>query len=195
MCSEQLRPITGNRCPVCSRLSEGICLDCQDWKNSRPHMNTLDSNYSIYPYTPMIQTIISQWKYRGDYEIGFIFKFIVQQTFQTLLNFDQSVIIIPIPLSEDRLYERAFNQAEVIASWITPEPKLLLTRRDYEKQAKKSKNERITSENPFILPKTINKPVLLVDDIYTTGTTLRHASTVLKESGCPRVDAFTLVRS
>ncbi len=119
----------------------------------------------------------------------------VQHVFQSKLATYGSPLIVPIPLSDERLYERAFNQAEVIAKWIQPEIDLILRREHREKQSKKSRHERITSKNPFILTKTINKPVLLVDDIYTTGTTLRHASTMLKKHGCPRVDAFTLIRS
>ena len=45
--------------------------------------------------------------------------------------------------------------------------------------------------NKIIKPETY----ILVDDIYTTGTTLRHAATVLKEAGATRVEAVTLIRA
>jgi len=48
--------------------------------------------------------------------------------------------------------------------------------------------------NPFNLVKSLNNPVLLVDDIYTTGRTLRHAAQLLKEAGCQEVYALTLCR-
>ncbi len=48
-----------------------------------------------------------------------------------------------------------------------------------------------------IKPGTTIQPgtYILVDDIYTTGTTLRHAATVLKEAGATRVEAVTLIRA
>lgn len=197
LCLQQLEPIQGERCPHCSSVcNQSVCLDCLEWQQLRPRLDTLDSNYAIYPYTPFIKTVLAKWKYRGDYELGHIFRPIIQEVSRTNLKLDPSTIIIPIPLSPERLHERAFNQAEMIAKWITPHVNTsLITRENYEKQAKKSKYERINSQNPFILSKDINHPVLLVDDIYTTGTTLRQASKILKESGCPRVDAFTLIRS
>ena len=40
-----------------------------------------------------------------------------------------------------------------------------------------------------------NTTYILIDDIYTTGTTLRHAATVLREAGAERVEAVTLIRA
>lgn len=196
-CYKQLEPIQGKRCLHCSNVcNESLCLDCLEWQQLRPKLDTLDSNYAIYPYTPFIKTVFAKWKYRGDYELGRIFKPKIQEVSQKHLMVDPSTIIIPIPLSPERLHVRAFNQAEMIAQWISPQVDTsLIIRKNHEKQAKKSKYERINSENPFVLSNAINNPVLLVDDIYTTGATLRHASTILKENGCPRVDAFTLIRS
>src|SRR5699024_10924415 len=195
-CLDQLKPTEGKTCSICGTSSRiDTCSDCLQWKKRRPHLDTLHRNRSIFSYTDLVQKIFAQWKYRGDYELGFLFKPFVETYFHQKSILDKETVVVPIPLSKERLYERAFNQAEMIAKWITPQPALLLTREHHEKQAKKSKRERISSKNPFILSKSINNPVLLVDDIYTTGTTLRQASAILKENGCPKVDAFTLVRS
>ena len=62
----------------------------------------------------------------------------------------------------------------------------------------KSKQQRLAMEPLFtIKPETTIQPgtYILVDDIYTTGTTLRHAATVLKEAGATRVEAVTLIRA
>lgn len=195
-CIKLLQPIQGEICSVCGTQSQAdICFDCLQWKRRRTHLDTLHSNRSIFSYTNIVQKIFALWKYRGDYELGLLFKPFVESYFHQKMSLDTDTIVVPIPLSKERLYERAFNQAEMIAKWIIPQPTHLLTRQHHEKQAKKSKRERISSKNPFILVKSINKPVLLVDDIYTTGTTLRQASTILKQNGCPKVDAFTLIRS
>jgi len=94
----------------------------------------------------------------------------------------------------ERLQERGFNQAEVLAAFLPIENRSLLTRIHSEKQSKMTRSERISTKNPFEIVGHINKKVILVDDIYTTGRTLRHAATLLKEHGCPQVYAYTLIR-
>lgn len=73
--------------------------------------------------------------------------------------------------------------------------KRVFSRMFSEKQAKKSRFERIMMKNPFKQTEPFNKPVVLVDDIYTTGRTLRHAAQLLTENGCPEVYALTLCRA
>ncbi|WP_199690043.1 MULTISPECIES: phosphoribosyltransferase family protein [Clostridia] len=143
-----------------------------------------------------MQEIITKWKYRGDYELGYIFKNAFHTHFQKMmLTAAKTHLAIPIPLSVERQVERGFNQAEMLAQFL-PIPKApYLQRVTSEKQATKTRSERMGSANPFQLRKPINKPIILVDDIYTTGTTLRHAAKVLIEHGCPEVISFTLIRS
>jgi len=137
--------------------------------------------------------MIYQWKYRGDYEVGFSFQQDIMQVFQQL-KIEKGTILIPIPLSSERLAERGFNQASQLADFIPCKNEMLLRRIHGEKQSKKTKQERITADNPFIIEEKVEKPVILVDDIYTTGSTLHKAAAVLKKAGCPSVRSLTLVR-
>src|SRR5699024_206564 len=139
--------------------------------------------------------IMARWKYRGDYVLVKMFQHTFVQTFTNIFSSQlKKSIIVPIPLSKERLRERRFNQAEALAQMLPLTYEHLLTRVHSEKQAKKSRYERLLTHNPFKVKRTINKSVILVDDIYTTGTTIRHASKVLKENGCPNVYAYTLIR-
>ena len=73
----------------------------------------------------------------------------------------------------------------------------LQTSSSAEKQSKKSRSERIHIPQVFqINPQVeiIGKHILLIDDIYTTGSTLRHAAKLLKESGAERIQSLTLAR-
>nr|WP_312028287.1 phosphoribosyltransferase family protein [Bacillus sp. HMF5848] len=156
------------------------------------------------------------FKFRGDYAVIYAFQEKLQQFYKQHYN-KQDLLIVPIPLSNERLHERGFNQAEAIASLL---PKLnllesiaqllplkhfffqqpfrienILTRTHHEKQSKKSRTDRIHAKNVFSTnTQKINKPILLIDDIYTTGSTLRHAAKVLKEAGATSVSALTLIR-
>ncbi|WP_253291386.1 ComF family protein [Virgibacillus proomii] len=157
--------------------------------------DTIQFNYSVYHYNNFMKEIISKWKYRGDSSLGYIFGHVFAATFRKLRStLPQDIVAVPIPLNEQRQLERGFNQAAMLAGFLPIQTMEILERSTSEKQSKKTRNERIQSVNPFIVEKAINKPVILVDDIYTTGTTLRHAGKVLLEQGCPFVCALTLIR-
>ncbi|MFY2155821.1 ComF family protein [Cytobacillus firmus] len=109
------------------------------------------------------------------------------------LNFE---CLVPIPLSPERLYERGFNQSAALIREAGFTPKDLLQRIHSEKQSKKSRLDRI-HQNQVFEPLNINiknKIILLVDDIYTTGSTLYHAARVLKNGGAASVFSLTLAR-
>ncbi|MEI4461917.1 phosphoribosyltransferase family protein [Exiguobacterium indicum] len=104
--------------------------------------------------------------------------------------------IVPIPLSRDRLSERKFNQAEEIARRMNGKVTLALKRDEGTPQSRKSREERLKRSNPFHVTKEVaGKNILLVDDVYTTGITLRQAMVRLKEAGASEISAVTLFRS
>ncbi|HEY4602071.1 MAG TPA: ComF family protein [Cerasibacillus sp.] len=194
-CQTKLTLLTGKQCQKCSRESEtDICLDCHYWIKELD-TDPLTANISVFSYNEQMREMIAKWKYRGDYELVHAFRHVFVKMFNKHFSTQlKDFAVIPIPLSEMRLYERGFNQADALARLLPRYQPSILQRLHSEKQAKKSRYERIQSKNPFNLVETINKPVILVDDIYTTGTTLRHAATLLRRQGCPKVYGYTLVR-
>src|SRR5699024_3484184 len=75
---------------------------------------------------------------------------------QEKLNFlDKTYKIIPIPLSKERLEERAFNQATLIGNLLGDVDESLLIRQNNNKQSKKTKQERINSYNHFKITRKI----------------------------------------
>jgi len=194
-CLPQLEMLEGSRCRYCSRVTdEAICSDCSWWRNGRAQ-DPIEWNHSVFSYNAFMQEVIAKWKYRGDYCLGNIFRYSFVQAFHEKFAFlKKEAVAVPVPLSEERHMERGFNQTEVLADFLPLEKQLILTRSHSEKQAKKSREERISAANPFFITETLNKSVLLVDDIYTTGTTLRHAAALLKKQGCPKIYALTLIR-
>ncbi|MFG6119992.1 MULTISPECIES: ComF family protein [Thalassobacillus] len=195
-CFSQLERISLPQCSICARPMDvnGICQDCERWESEESWRGILEKNVAVFNYNETMKGIVARWKYRGDYILIEMFKYELQEVFQ--LHFSQQdLLLVPIPLSQERMGERGFNQALAIASLIKAPVREVLTRIHGEKQSKKSRKERVNTENPFQLLEQVSKPVLLVDDIYTTGTTLRHAAKLLKEGGAPAVYSFTLVRS
>jgi len=112
-------------------------------------------------------------------------------------------IIIPIPLSQKRLKWRGFNQAEEIARNLSTNLQIplhnnILTKnKETSFQSNLSKEEREKNLlNSFSCNKQIiNKKILLVDDIYTTGSTMEECSKVLKKAGATRVIGITIART
>ncbi|MFT9598150.1 ComF family protein [Mesobacillus sp.] len=200
-CNENFSPVTGEICEICGRpfafleaeyRVENLCFDCKRWEDEH-WSGSLDQNRSLYRYTDFAKDIMAKFKFRGDYVLAEIFAEDLCQALQAY----QYDYIVPIPLSEERLYERGFNQAEALISTAGFKPTHLLSRVHTEKQSKKSRSERIHIEQVFKLETELNlnsKTILLIDDIYTTGSTLRHAAKLLKENGAAKVYSFTLAR-
>lgn len=200
-CQDRLKPLDGERCRICSRILErnyrdgDLCYDCVRWEKDSDWNGVLTQNISLYEYNEFIKEVIAKFKYRGDYILACVFKHALQAHLKSRF-FDY---LTPIPLSQERLYERGFNQAEALILEAGFKSTTLLTRIHTEKQSKKSRTDRIHLPQVFQLDSNGSIPlegknVLLVDDIYTTGSTLRHAAKILLEHGAKKVDSFTLAR-
>jgi competence protein ComFC len=201
-CRNAFIRINGEICDICGRpfadlepsYRQGpLCTDCVRWQEDDEWKDVLTKNRSVYMYDEFMKEVVALWKFRGDYAIVNAF----QEEFchEFYRHFDHTFLIVPIPLSAERLYERGFNQAKALAELLALPIHELLHRHHLEKQSKKSRQERLRTENVFqLLGKTSlqNKHIVLIDDIYTTGITLRHAAKVLLKADAASVSSFTL---
>ncbi|MCL1632658.1 ComF family protein [Sporolactobacillus sp. CPB3-1] len=188
-----------------------ICQDCIWWKHSGRN-GLYGTNNALFSYNPLIKEMITRFKFRGDTALAAGFACDLRCAFhrivkkgstwrQRLFMTDSSqFVIIPIPVSAHRLRERGFNQAEVLAELIGPPIVQGLVREKHEmKQSKKNRRQRLASrESPFQLNKECihlleNKKILLIDDIYTTGVTMRLAAHTLIPAHPLSVDSLTLI--
>ncbi|WP_027965372.1 ComF family protein [Halalkalibacillus halophilus] len=199
-CEDQLEKVSFHHCSKCAKeipRSKLICRDCVQWKNLFEE-DPLVKNISLYQYNDFMREIIAKFKYRGDYEVSYAFQNQMQQSYEHHFK-KLKLNIVPIPLSDSRQKERGFNQAEALALHLekTPLTNLLYRKESFheEKQSKRSKFERIHSNQTFYTSATVPENILLIDDLYTTGTTIRQAAIVLKKSGAKSVYSFTLIRS
>lgn len=192
-CEGQLAPLQGILCTICGREleGEGLCTDCQRWESDPKWRGILRQNRSLYAYNAFLKDILARFKYRGDYQLAQLFAEQIRETVS-----EPYPLIVPIPLSEQRQVERGFNQAEAIGRLARLPISLILTRIHTEKQAKKSRQARLDSPQVFSLqhPLSPNQNILLLDDIYTTGMTLRHAAHLLREAGANQIDSLTIAR-
>ncbi|MEC2322910.1 ComF family protein [Lederbergia lenta] len=201
-CFEKLTLIKGKRCGKCSRsleklkaefITDSVCTDCVRWEVNPNWKDILQQNLSVFEYNEYLKEMLARYKYRGDYELAAAFSKEISACINQL-TYD---ILVPIPLSEERLQERGFNQTIGLAEKAGFAIEDLLIRKHAEKQSKKTRQARMQSTDVFAVSTKedlTEKHILLIDDIYTTGSTIRHAAKVLKQAGAKSISAFTLAR-
>lgn len=112
--------------------------------------------------------------------------------------------LVPIPLHKSRLRKRGFNQAELVAQilsrhlGLTVEKKLLERVRDTKSQTKmqNAKERQENVKNSFRLkgePQSEN--IILVDDIFTSGSTMMEAVKTCRQAGIKEVKAFVVAKA
>ena len=176
-----------------------LCGDCL----AQPPPFTLARSALLYQEP--VSSLIRAWKFNGQ-----------THGLPTLLALAIPVIeagdlslrpdlILPVPLHRRRLRQRGFNQALQLARGCFPDhghclaATLLVRRRETKPQAGLSgRRRRGNLAGAFALtdPARIRGAgILLVDDVWTTGTTVRECCRVLNRAGAGRVEVFTLARS
>ncbi len=118
--------------------------------------------------------------------------------------FTDADYLIPVPLHRWRLLKRRYNQASILAKSIAKEtgikflPDTLIRHRYTKNQGAVNGKERINNvKNAFIVKKSDislikGKNIILIDDVFTTGSTVNECTKTLLKSGALRVDVLTL---
>lgn len=146
----------------------------------------------LYHYNEPMKDFLHQYKFLKDVVLSEVFS---EQIYQSLK--DERAIIVPIPMHPEKLRDRTFAHIDELLNEANIPFAHLLEKKSPISQSSKSKIEREQSEQLFRLKgdaKIQHAHYLLVDDIVTTGTTLRHAKSLLLEAGAESVSAFTLIQ-
>ncbi len=186
-------------CPLCDRTAEDVlCRYCQkqllDSKLAKPDRYWQDDLplFAWGKYEGSVKRSIGKLKYNGHRSIGNLYGEWLGESWQTseLTTIYPKLIVIPIPLHSEKLVSRGFNQAELIARsfcQVTGHKLDLSLQRNRSTVAQFGLSKSARLENVAgafsIDPKSSIKPrmtVLLIDDIYTTGATVRSARDVLR---------------
>ena len=175
-----------------------ICLECENEfepvvesaeDQSEPENLNLQS---LYQYNDKMKDYLHRYKFMHDVVLAKVFR---NQIRKHLAK--RSETIVPIPIHPLKLKERTFAHIDELLQAADLPYQHYLEKVTTETQAEKSREERINTQQLFKLKPNMNvksKELILVDDIITTGTTIRHAKQVLFENGAKSVKAFTLIR-
>jgi len=198
VCQQELAPLPEPVCEICGepQISPGTCQKCQ---SARPAFVALRS---CAIFKEPIRPALHRLKYRREIGLGEALAWNVA-VFLDQLGW-QADAIAPIPLSEQRLTERGYNQVDLIAhplarifSWQYL-PRALCRSRHTRSQVGLGVSERRVNVSGAFLANprlTKGKNILLVDDVATTGATLNSASLALMEAGANKVYALTFAKA
>ena len=190
---------------LCDKCAEKLCVNTEpivlrDTKQKQ----YFEKAYSAFVYKDMIASMIMRLKYNDEAEIACALALFMAATLihNNFISDDTSCVIIPVPLSKKRLRKRGYNQALLLANelsniiGLSVENNALARIKDTAAQKDmtiKQRQENLRDAFEVINPETVkNKKFLLVDDVFTSGSTVNECARVLKQAGAKRVDVITL---
>ena len=181
-------------CPGCGRLMEDaiLCYDCIRWKEMDSYFPT---NQALYVYDEQAKEFMERYKFAGDCAVAFLIQEDLKRALKTYLK--QGYTICPLPTSKQSLEKREFEAVEYFLELSKiPYQQFFYHIGKGKKQSEKTREERMKLQQPFVLKEKVNLPakVLLFDDIYTTGKTIRLAAKLLQDKGLKDVKLFTVFR-
>ncbi len=160
-----------------------------------------DKIISAIPYDGFMKESVWKYKFRGAKYFAPAFAEILTLKLEKHnIHFD---LIVAVPISSKRLKERGYNQSELIAKYLSKFTKtsyqkdVLIKIKNNLRQSELDLNERKENVKDAYSIKNIdiiiNKRIVLIDDIYTTGATLNECAKVLKLAGAKEIIGLTLL--
>jgi len=203
-CIDSIQLITHPFCLQCGKpfLTESdrdhLCGACLNQKSYLTIVRALGK------YEGVLQKLIHQFKYRQQFAVSNIFELLLEGCQKNYINFGSYHFSVPVPLHRSRLRQRGFNQSvlwgKIIRGKYNLPLKSMILKRVFctlpqiELQGKARENNvrnAFKVKNPEVVK---GKTILLLDDVYTTGATMKECARALKKAGALRVDGFTIAR-
>jgi ComF family protein len=191
-CWAKLEPVPRPFCLQCGMPApaiETLCGAC------RRGDHAFDFARSLYVFNDPMRGIIHHLKYSARVSLA---KTLGPQLRECIARGGfQSKVVLPVPLHRARARQRGYNQAELLAAQVGLEvnSKLLRRRKNTPSQTGLSRSQRtLNLSAAFEVRGRPPETVLVIDDVYTTGSTLHEISRTLKRAGVLRVEVLTVAR-
>lgn len=201
-------------CGICGKLNnEFLCRKCEKMLKNQSKFEIIENKYNsnfydnhlyIFQYQGIIRKIILDYKFN---EKAYLYKTFVnfllkdKKFFNILKTYDT---IIPVPISKNRKKQRGYNQCLLLSKEISKILQIennnncLYKKKDIIPQSTLNKEEREQNIKGAYELKNIetikNKRILLIDDIYTTGSTLNECAKILKKANPNKIDCLTIAK-
>ncbi len=197
-CQESWSALKPSRCTLClypfgEDFQNHLCGDCLAEENG------FEKVMALGLYQESLKDLILGFKFQGRERLG---DFFAQRFSEACPEAD---VILPVPLHPKKLRQRGYNQSAVIAKRLSRirkiawSPSVLKKIKETLPQSElRGTARRKNLQGAFIVTdreKISGKRVLLIDDVYTTGTTVREASKQLLKQGAKSVTVFVIARA
>ena len=192
ICERELQRGTGWKELLTVVLPKTICQRCEQ-RFEKIEQQTEKDVTTLFHYNDAMKDYLHRYKFLHDVVLAHVFN----REIHRHLKRDPR-LIIPIPMHKESLKLRTFAHVDELLKAANIPFEHHLIKKSSEQQSKKTRKERLETEQLFeaIDPVAIKgKQILLVDDIYTTGTTFQHAKKALLEAGAQTVEGFILIHS
>lgn len=195
-CKKELENLKGGAyCLTCGRrttIPTVRCFSCKEnWQ--------VDMARSVFSYDGIIKNLISAFKYNENRYLANVFAPFLEKLYVSE-KFDADAITF-VPMSEERLFERGFNQSKELCEVLSKRLDIeliapLFKKNEVKKQVGLTAKDRamnIVSSFGYLDKKVIkDRKILLVDDVLTTGATSGEIAKMLKKQGATKVSLMTI---
>ena len=201
-------------CGFCGEITNSyLCEYCNEYLKQR-QMNKIqkyddkffDEHLWIYEYKDEVREKIIDYKFNNKSYLYRTFLQIILSTESVCNYIKKFYILIPVPIHKKRAKKRGYNQSELIAKGIAKNIKSIQLQtniiekiKNIKPQSTLSKDMRIENvKNAYRLKKCDiclkNKNILLIDDVFTTGSTVNECAKILLQTECNKVSIITLAK-
>lgn len=203
-CENKLQLISEPRCKKCSKPVDQEQREyCSDCERKEYHY---EYGHSLWVYDSVMKKSISDFKYRYKKEYADFYVDRIVKELGTGINKIAPDVLVPVPIHRSKYRERGYNQAEILAYGIGKElniqvlPHLLIRNKKTLPQKQLSDKERLRNlQEAFTFNETVASNfskrltrIILIDDIYTTGSTIEACTNVLMRHGVEYIYFVTL---
>lgn len=197
ICPPCFQELSFVKSPVCKKCGKEIadetmeyCEDCMSYRHA------FEYGLALVNYDETARKSMVQIKYKNKREYLDFYGAAIAVRYEHTIRRMEVDALVPVPVHRSRRRKRGFNQAEVLADIIGEklnlpvEAGMLIRTRKTLPQKELTASERLKNLSGAFRAGTIPKgvkAVLLVDDIYTTGSTVEACARVLRDAGVERV--------
>ena len=208
-----LNLIYPNVCGICEKIyPEDVCPKCEIKLNQLAKIKVeyysdkfFQKHCYLFGYEGIIKERLIAYKFhQKNYIANAIVNFMLKN--KKICSFLKSYdIIIPVPIHPQRKCKRGYNQSSLIARKLARNidkieciETVLIKIKNNKPQSKRNREERKKNVEGVYsvqnISKIENKKILLLDDIYTTGSTLNECAKILKQAGIQKIDVLTIAK-
>ncbi|WP_163470085.1 ComF family protein [Fusobacterium sp. IOR10] len=184
--------IFSNRCCICNELLDSdhsyVCENCKEKVIKKIHLRKFNKFYFVLDYDSDIKILIKNFKFYNKKYISHFLSELIKTSIYKVISENNIDLVIPVPISQEKKLERGFNQINVILELLNIPYRDIIRNKNTHPMSK-FKNiyaRHFNIKSSFDVPfNTSNKNILIVDDILTTGNTVKEIIKEIYKKGTP----------